>query len=78
MKQRISRGGLEALVLAAIQAEPGCSGVQEISVTAVSIVSGDPTWHVTVISEGSVPFDVANHAAKRVQDRLHAQYELAP
>jgi len=76
MKQRISRRALEENVLAAVRAEPDCQDVQEISISAVKVSDGGSTWHVTVVSKGSVPFDMANHAAKRVQDRMVELYEL--
>ena len=76
MKQQLSRHELEAKLLAAIQAEPECADVQEVSVTPVNVIGDLPTWHVSVISEGAVPIDVARHAARRVQDRLLALYVL--
>jgi hypothetical protein len=76
MKQRLSRNELEPKLLAAIQAEPDCAEVQEVGVTAVNVVGDLPTWHVNIISEGSVPIEVARHAASRVQDRFLALYVL--
>ena len=76
MKQKISRRELETKLLAAIQAEPSCFGVEEISVTPVNVVGDRPTWHVNVISEGCVPFDLARKAAGRVRERMLAHYEL--
>jgi len=76
MKEKISRAELSSTALAAIRAEPGCSDVEEISITLVNVLDSAPTWHITVMNSGSAPFEVANHAAWRVQERLSVQFDL--
>jgi hypothetical protein len=72
----ITRDELTAKVLAVIRGEPGCAGVKEIGLRSVHVVGEGPTWHISIIDGGDVEFELANHAARRVQSMFVERYSL--
>ena len=72
----VTRAELSEKVLAAIRQEPGCEGVKEVSISAVSIVGGQTTWRATALDYGSADFNAAFNAASRITEMYTRLFQL--
>jgi hypothetical protein len=77
-KTMVSREELTQKVLAAVRQRPGCEGVREVAVTPAKVLDEQPTWHASVIDEGSAKPEVAHTAVRRITEQLVMQYEVIP
>ena len=76
IKIKMPRDKLAAEVLEAIRQEPGCEGIKQVSISEEEVIGEETCWHVSIVDEGTSGSDAANHAAKRVEERLNPRYEL--
>jgi hypothetical protein len=75
-RTRVSREELTQKVLAAVRQQPGCESVREVTVTPVTVLDEQATWHASVTDAGDAKPEAAYHAAKRVGEQLVMRYEV--
>ena len=72
----VTREELSAKVIAAIRQEPGCDGVQEVSINAITVVNEGSTWRASVLDGGTANADDARRAADRITELYTRLFRL--
>ena len=75
-KQPIPRARLASEILDLLRCEPGCADVRELRISQIHLVGEETTWHATVVDYGDAAQSIADHAARRIQERLSTKYSL--
>jgi len=75
-KKPISRGALEALLLAEVRKQPGCEAVERIVVVPVKPPRSGINWKVRGYAPGAAAASKVARAIVDVEHQLTAAYDL--
>jgi hypothetical protein len=75
-KTLLSMQDLQALALAEIRKQPGCSNVRNIAINHVTDERAENNWSLCVLPAGAADANTAARAARHVQSVLRRDYDL--